>query len=117
MRIAPGARQSSESRELLHGDRLERMTECDARSRLNLDEDDLVAVLRDNVDLALSTSPVSVEDEVPAARQKRRREFFTASAQVVFCCHAASFAAPGNPVSRSSTISATVGETLIVQGE
>jgi hypothetical protein len=87
MRPAPGLREPSQPRELLRGDGLERMAEGDAGARLDLDEDGLALLTGDQVDLALRTPPVALDDLEAGLRQISCGESLTAAAQLVFRCH------------------------------
>ncbi len=93
----PGVSQLPEPAPLAFIDRVERVPEAAAASRLHLDEAQSITFSGDDVELALSAAPVAIEDEVSPALEMLHRTIFTRTSEVVFRCHDASIVAPIDP--------------------
>ena len=70
MRGQPAHRQPPQPGRLRRADRLGRIAVGDRRPRLDLDEDEHVALGRDDVELAVGAAPVALEDDEPVGRQR-----------------------------------------------
>ncbi|MBG9887139.1 hypothetical protein ABE10_11470, partial [Bacillus toyonensis] len=75
-------------------DRFERMPEGERASRLHLDDDEHVAAGGHDVDLALRTAPVAVQDPIASRDQVPCRPELARPAENVFRCHPESIADP-----------------------
>ena len=71
MRFAPHRCQPPQTRQLLHGDRLERVAEGSAGAGFDLDEDEFGAVPDDEVDFAQRAAPIALDDLVAGVFQER----------------------------------------------
>ena len=74
MIVTPGRSESSQTCEFRGSDGLKRMPEQHTRTSLDLDEHELVALSRHNVEFALRAPPIAIEDLEPCTDEVVGRE-------------------------------------------